>query len=127
MAEGAAAQLAHGVVKGLSGAQAAGRDSGVGDMGYIVCVWLCHLRNLVTLLSHIRYTGPGLAGSYVGQFAECCGYPGGGGVGAHPPAGAGGRVGADAAAAGVPAAFGELADKRPAKPGAGVQDVRGVR
>ena len=102
MAEGAAAQLAHGVVKGLSGAQAAGRDSGVGDMGYIVCVWLCHLRNLGTLLSHsphILYTGPGLAGSYVGigggcsyvgQFAECCGYPGGGGVGAHPPAGAGG-------------------------------------
>ena len=89
VAEGAAAQLAHGVVKGCpERRQQAGTR---GHLGYIVCVSLC--RNLDTRLSHsphILYTGPGLFGSYVGQFAECCGYPGGGGVGAHPPAGAGG-------------------------------------
>ena len=93
VAEGAAAQLAHGVVKGCPERRAAGHVLG---LGYTVCVrvvrtWLSYPTTHTHALSpHILYTGPGLLGSYVGQFAECCGYPGGGGVGAHPPASAGG-------------------------------------
>ena len=92
VAEGAAAQLAHGVVKGCPERP---RQGHVWVWGTPCARESCESGSLISthahaLFSHILYTGPGLFGSYVGQFAECCGYPGGGGVGAQPPAGAGG-------------------------------------